>query len=84
MSATAGKIMIDGVTEISGEKVFVLKFIQGRDSEWVNQIFFARYDEKACWLNELEPAFGEKQFFFENRLDEIKAEKDVFHEASSL
>jgi KamA family protein len=84
MSATPGKVMIDGVTEIAGEKVFALKFIQGRDSEWVNQIFFARYDEKACWLDELEPAFGEKQFFFENRLNEIKAEKDVFHKASSL
>ena len=64
MSATPGKVMIAGITKIDGEKVFVLKFIQGRNPDWTNQIFFARYDEEACWLNELKPAFGKEQFFF--------------------
>lgn len=65
MSATPGKVQIDGITDIAGEKVFVLSFIRGRDPDWVKRPFFARYDEKACWLDELVPAFGESKFFFE-------------------
>ena len=64
MSATPGKVMIDGIAEINGEKVFALKFIQARNPNWTNQIFFARFDKEACWLDDLKPAFGEKDFFF--------------------
>jgi len=64
MSATPGKIMIDGITEINGEKVFALKFIQARNPDWTNQIFFARFDKEATWLDDLKPAFGEEVFFF--------------------
>jgi KamA family protein len=64
MSAGPGKIEIQGVTEINGEKVFVLRFIQGRNPDWVQKPFFAKYDEQATWLDQLEPAFGEKAFFF--------------------
>ncbi|MEA3280030.1 MAG: lysine 2,3-aminomutase [Thermodesulfobacteriota bacterium] len=64
MSANPGKVMICGITKIDGEKVFALKFIQGRDPDWTNQIFFACYDKEACWLNDLKPAFGEEEFFF--------------------
>jgi L-lysine 2,3-aminomutase len=73
MSATPGKVLIDGVTEIGGERVFALKFIQGRDPDWVNRIFFARYDETATWLDDLQPAFGEKQFFFKPSLRLLKS-----------
>ena len=59
MSATPGKVLVDAVTEINGEKVFVLKFIQGRNPEWAGQMFFAKYDETARWLDELTPAFGQ-------------------------
>lgn len=65
MSCTPGKIRIDGVPEIKGEKYFALSFIQGRNSKWVNKPFYAKYDEKASWLNHLIPAFNEKSFFFE-------------------
>lgn len=75
MSATPGKIQIVGVTEIpiNGEleKVFVLQMLQGRNPEWVGIPFFAKYDPKAYWLNDLEPAFGDA-FFFEEELDEMK------------
>lgn len=71
MSAMPGKVQILGVTEINGEKVFVLNFIQGRVSEWVERPFFAKYDKTATWLNDLEPAFGEKEFFFERELKGI-------------
>jgi len=66
MSAMPGKIQIMGVNEIEGEKVFVLQFLQGRNPEWVLRPFFARYDEKAAWFDELRPAFGENKFFFES------------------
>ncbi|MDX1399125.1 MAG: lysine 2,3-aminomutase [Oceanospirillum sp.] len=65
MSATPGKVEIQGVTEINGEKVFVLRFIQGRNPDWVQRPFFAKYDDKATWLHHLKPAFGEEKFFFE-------------------
>ena len=67
MSCAPGKVLVDGVAEIEGEKVFVLKFIQGRDPKWTNRIFFARYDEAASWIDDLEPAFSDR-FFFENPL----------------
>lgn len=73
MSATPGKVLVDGITEIGGERVFVLKFIQGREPDWVNRVFFARYDETATWLDDLRPAFGEKQFFFKPGLRLLKS-----------
>ncbi len=65
MSCAPGKVEVQGVTEVGGEKVFVLRFIQGRNADWVQRPFFARFDENATWLDDLEPAFGEKEFFFE-------------------
>ncbi len=65
MSATPGKVLVDGRATIKGEDVFVLKFLQARDSSWVGKPFFARYDPQATWLDELRPAFGEREFFFE-------------------
>lgn len=65
MSTSPGKIEIQGITEIKGEKVFVCRMIQGRNPDWVQQPFFAKYDDKATWLDDLKPAFGEEKFFFE-------------------
>lgn len=71
MSCTPGKIRICGVTEIMGEKVFVLEFIQGRNPDWVARPFFAKYNPDAQWINDLEPAFGKQEFFFEPELAEM-------------
>lgn len=65
MSDVPGKIQILGVTEIKGEKVFVLRFIQGRNPRWVDIPFFAEYNPQATWFDELKPAFGKDGFFFE-------------------
>jgi L-lysine 2,3-aminomutase len=65
MSANHGKVQILGVNEINGEKVFVLRMLQGRNPDWALRPFFAKYNEKAVWLYDLEPAFGAKKFFFE-------------------
>jgi len=74
MSATPGKILVDGVVTVHGERVFVLKFLQARNPEWVGRIFFAKFDPTATWLEDLEPAFGEDEFFFAPRLPEAEAE----------
>ena len=66
MSAGPGKVEVQGVTEVKGEKVFVLRFIQARNPDWVQQPFFAKFDENATWLNDLKPAFGEEKFFWED------------------
>ncbi|GAB4411701.1 MAG: KamA family radical SAM protein [Bacteroidia bacterium] len=65
MSAGPGKIQVLGPTEIMGEKVLALRFLQGRNPDWVHRPFFARYDEAAIWLDDLRPAFGRSFFFFE-------------------
>lgn len=64
MSAGPGKVEIQSVMEFNGEKVFVLRFIQGRNPDWVQKTFFAKYDESATWFDDLVPAFGEEKFFF--------------------
>lgn len=66
MSACPGKVEIQGVTEVAGKRVFVLRFIQARNPEWVQQPFFARFDPKATWFDQLRPAFGADKFFFES------------------
>ena len=69
MSATPGKVQVDGIAKINGKKVIVLKFLQGRNPDWVSRPFFAEYDENAIWLDDLKPAFDEK-FFFEDELNQ--------------
>jgi len=64
MSAGPGKVEIQSIMEFNGEKVFVLRFIQGRNPDWVQKTFFAKYDETATWFDDLVPAFGEEKFFF--------------------
>jgi hypothetical protein len=68
MSATPGKVLVDGIATVGGQRVFVLKFLQARDPGWVGRLFFAKYDPNASWLGQLEPAFGEREFFFEKPL----------------
>lgn len=72
MSAAPGKVHLIGTAEIANEKVFVLQFLQARNPQWTGRPFFAKYDEKAAWLNQLKPAFGEDQFFYEDELKELE------------
>jgi KamA family protein len=60
MSATPGKVCVDGIAETAGEKVFVLRMIQARDPGLVGRPFFARYDPDATWLTDLVPAFADR------------------------
>lgn len=74
MSCTPGKVEILGIKEIplhgKMEKVFVLQMIQGRNPDWVNRPFFAKYDPEARWMDDLKPAFGDK-FFFDDELNAL-------------
>jgi L-lysine 2,3-aminomutase len=63
MSATPGKVAVVGVSEINGEKVFVLNMLQAKNPELVDIPFFAKFDEKATWIDELKPAFADKFIF---------------------
>jgi len=65
MSATPGKVVVDGIANIRGQEVFVLRFLQARDPAWVGMPFFAKFDPTATWLDDLVPAFGEQEFFYE-------------------
>lgn len=71
MSCTPGKVLVDGIAEIQGQKVYVLKFIQGRNPDWVNRVFFAKYDEHARWLDDLVPAF-EERWWWQDELAEMQ------------
>lgn len=85
MSAFPGKVMVDGVVTIGGEKVFALQFLQARNPEWVRRPFYAKFDPHATWLDELVPAFGERTFFFDTGHEESHAGKRVIpvHAAGS-
>ena len=70
MSAFPGKVRVVGVTTLGSEQVFVLEFLQGRNPDWVGRPFFAKFDEKATWLDDLRP-YGSEKFFYEDELAEM-------------
>jgi KamA family protein len=76
MSATPGKVCVDGVAEIAGQRVFVLHMIQARDPSLVGRPFFAEFDPSAVWLSDLRPAFADR-FPFEAD-DRERWEADLF------
>jgi hypothetical protein len=79
MSSGPGKITILGKEKIAGEEVFILKFLQGRNQDWCDRVFFAKYDETSSWVHQLAPAFGEKEFFFEEEFRSILESKQTHY-----
>jgi KamA family protein len=71
MSATPGKVCVDGVTEVAGIKVFVLRMIQARHPGLVGTPFFARFDPAATWLTDLEPVFADRFPFEPSRYEAV-------------
>jgi KamA family protein len=74
MSATPGKVCVDGVTEIAGQRVFALHMIQARDPSLVGRPFFAHYDPDAVWLSDLRPAFADRFPFEADQAGDWQAE----------
>ncbi|MEU3504151.1 lysine 2,3-aminomutase [Streptomyces hundungensis] len=62
MSATPGKVVLHGESDVGGKKVFVCSFLQARDPEQVGRPFFAAWSPTARWFDELEPAFPHLPF----------------------
>ena len=70
MSADPGKVQILGISEIMGQQVFTLRFMQGRNPDWIAKPFFAEYNPDAIWLDDLKPAFDRSEFFYEKRFEQ--------------
>ena len=51
------------------DPLMVCDFIQARDPEWVRKPFFAELNEDAVWFDQLRPAFGKEQFYFDQNGD---------------
>jgi KamA family protein len=77
MSTGPGKVEMQGISQIKGEKVFVLRFIQGRNPDWVQRPFFAKYDPEASWLDQLVPAFDDQKFFYQEEYDAMRAHHEL-------
>lgn len=73
MTTSAGKISILGAAEVNGEKLFALKFSEGRRMEWLDRVFLAKYDETTNNVALLEP-YDSDEFFFEQELRDIEEE----------
>ncbi|GMU64167.1 MAG: putative L-lysine 2,3-aminomutase [Acidobacteriota bacterium] len=77
MSATPGKVKVSGVQTVAGEKVFLLEFLQARNPLWVKRPFFAKFDPRATWFDQLRPAFGEDHFFFDGVRERDESERKL-------
>ena len=64
MSATPGKVHVLGTSEVDGQEVFVLQYLQCRRPELVRRPFFARFDAQATWFDQLRPAREADRPFF--------------------
>lgn len=62
MSASPGKVALDGVADIWSTKAFVCRFLQCRDPEMVGQPFFAEFSDTATWFDDLRPMQGSEGF----------------------
>lgn len=74
MSAFPGKVHVLGVTELHHEKLFVLQYLQARNPELVRRPFFAKFDPRATWFDELEPATPQDQKFFSDHAPKPRQE----------
>lgn len=64
MSATPGKVVIDGTVKLPEGKAFVLRFLQARNPELVGRPFFAKWSATAQWWDELSPLGSDDELFF--------------------
>ncbi len=71
MTSSAGKTSLLGTTEINGEKVFALLFNEARNMKWMDNVYFAKYDEQENTIEKLKPYQAEK-YFYEDELEVIE------------
>jgi L-lysine 2,3-aminomutase len=64
MSASPGKVTLDGVVQLDRGPAFALRYLQARDPELVARPFHAVFDPLAEWFDELTPyAEADREFF---------------------
>jgi lysine 2,3-aminomutase len=71
MTSSAGKISLLGTVEVNGETAFALKFNEGRNMEWLDKVYLAKYDEKENTIEKLKP-FDTETYFYEKELVAIE------------
>lgn len=64
MSASPGKVVVDGVVDLDGGRAFALRFLQARRPDLVGKPFFAKFDEHAQWWDDLRPHGPRDREFF--------------------
>lgn len=73
MSSSAGKISLMGTTEVNGETAFALKFTEGRNMEWLDKVFLAKFDDRQNTIDLLQP-YDTPEFFYRDELRRIEGE----------
>jgi hypothetical protein len=73
MTTSAGKISLMGLAEVNGETAIVMKFTEGRNMEWLDKVFLAKYDARENNVGSLTP-FDTTDFFFAAELKQIEEE----------
>lgn len=74
MTSSAGKISLLGTCQVNGETVIALKFNEGRNMDWMDKVYLAKYDEKQNTIEKLLPYQGDKHFYEDECLE---IEKDL-------
>ena len=64
MSTDKGKVHVIGTRTFDKQKIFVLEYIQARDSSLIRIPFFAQFDAQATWFDALKPLSSVDDMFF--------------------
>lgn len=75
MTSSAGKTSLIGTTEVNGEKLFVLKFNESRNMEWMDEVYLAKYDEHETVIERLKP-FEKDKYFYEDELATMEKQRE--------
>ncbi len=70
-TSSAGKVSLLGEVNLPGQKLFALKFNEGRNMEWMDKVYLVQFDEKENTIANLKP-FGFDQHFYEEELAAIE------------
>jgi L-lysine 2,3-aminomutase len=77
MSASQGKVVVDGVVGHGANKAFVLHYLRARNPSWTHQPFFAKYSETATWFDQLRPVDDNYAHFFNPLHASIPEDEEV-------
>ncbi len=81
MTSSAGKVSMLGTAVVNGETVFALKFNEGRNMEWMDKVYLAKYDEKQHTIEKLTP-YDTDKYFYQDELEQI--EKNLYEAQKNL